>query len=178
MTSTRSQVFDLPLSTYAGPLHLWTSTCGRHEIHIALLKRLVQRPSGPRSIAEIRLYDCNLLWTTCMLPVCYLLAIHITNSYRWKFTLFIPAKGEILVKETPTSLQKKKGRCQWTLISISIFCVDVHMGLDHPLPRPHASTWARTLFPPTASGIQLPLASNHPMLKFFKCVEFLSIIEQ
>ena len=36
---------------------LWTSTCGRHKIHIALLKRLVQWPFRPK--AEIRLYDCN-----------------------------------------------------------------------------------------------------------------------
>src|SRR6218665_3986030 len=37
---------------------LWTSTRGRHEIHTALLKWLVQRPTGPK--AEIQLYDSNL----------------------------------------------------------------------------------------------------------------------
>jgi len=42
------------------PLPLWTSTCGQHELHIDLLKRLV-RPSGPK--AEIRLYDCDLFET-------------------------------------------------------------------------------------------------------------------
>ena len=43
MTSTKNQVFDppSPLSTWGGP-PLWTSTHGRHEIHTALLKRLVQ----------------------------------------------------------------------------------------------------------------------------------------
>ena len=60
--------------TWAGPLPLlWTSTCGRHEIHIALLKRLVQWPSRPK--AQIQLYDCNLFKTV-------LLVIYITNLYR------------------------------------------------------------------------------------------------
>src|SRR6218665_3281144 len=87
----------------------------RHEIHSALLKRLVQRPSRPR--AEIRIYDCNLFKTV-------LLVIYITNLYYRKISAFIPFEDEILVKKTPTYLQ-------WTLILI--FCVDVHMGLD-PLP--------------------------------------------
>src|SRR6218665_4061913 len=65
MTSTKNRIFDphLPLSTCfhlsQTPSPLWTSTCGRHEIHIVLLKRLVQRPSGPK--VEIRLYDCNFI---------------------------------------------------------------------------------------------------------------------
>src|SRR6218665_2504037 len=48
MTSTKNHVFDppYPLSTclYMGqtPSPLWTSTHGRHEIHTALLKWLVQ----------------------------------------------------------------------------------------------------------------------------------------
>src|SRR6218665_564956 len=58
---------------------LWTSTCDRHEIHIALLKRLVQRPSGPKG--EIRLYVCNLFKTV-------LLVIYITNLYRQKISTF------------------------------------------------------------------------------------------
>jgi len=41
MTSTKNRVFDLPLSTWADP-PLWTSARGRHEIHTALLKWLVQ----------------------------------------------------------------------------------------------------------------------------------------
>src|SRR6218665_2342901 len=49
----------LHASTWAGPPSpLWTSTHGRHEIHTALLKWLVQCPTGPK--AEIRLYDSNL----------------------------------------------------------------------------------------------------------------------
>jgi len=48
MMSTKNPVFDPPplcphASTWAGPsAPLRTSTRGRHEIHIALLKRLVQ----------------------------------------------------------------------------------------------------------------------------------------
>ena len=61
------------------PTPLWTSTCGRHEIHIALLKQLVQWPSGSKP--EIRLYDCNLFKTV-------LLVIYITNLYRRKFSTF------------------------------------------------------------------------------------------
>ena len=81
------------------PPTLWMFTCGRHEIHIALLKWLVQCPSGPK--AEIRLYDCNLFNT--VLLVIFLL-IYITE----KFTIFIPSKDEMLVKKTPTSLHEKK----------------------------------------------------------------------
>jgi len=61
------------------PDPLWTSTCGRHEIHIALLKRLVQWPSGPK--AEIRTYGCNLFTTV-------LLIFFITNLYRRKIFTF------------------------------------------------------------------------------------------
>jgi len=62
MTSTKNQVFDPPPPVHMHPHGpdppLWTSTRGRHEIHTALLKRLVQWPTGPK--AEIRQYDCNL----------------------------------------------------------------------------------------------------------------------
>src|SRR6218665_3440320 len=61
------------------PLPLWTSSCGRHEIHIALLKRIAQWPSGP--ISEIRPYDCNLFKTV-------LLIIFITNLYHRKISTF------------------------------------------------------------------------------------------
>ena len=106
---------------------LWTSTSGRHDIHIALLKRLVQLPSGPK--AEIQLYDCILFKTVIL----------ITNLYRRKISTFYSVKRRNSgKKKTPTSLHEKKTeRRQWTLILI--FCVDVHMGLT-PLPRPHAST--------------------------------------
>src|SRR6218665_348151 len=58
MTYTKNQVFDpCPHGPDIPPL-LWTSICSQHEIHIAVLKWLVQWPSGP--IDEIRLYDCNL----------------------------------------------------------------------------------------------------------------------
>ena len=61
----KNNVFD-PLSPLSTCVHmgrtplppLWTSTHGRHEIHTALLKWLVQWPTGPK--AEIRLYDSNL----------------------------------------------------------------------------------------------------------------------
>ena len=108
-----------PVHMSRTPSPLWTSTCGQNEIHIVLLKRLLEWPSGPK--AEIQLYDCNLFKTV-------LLLIFITNLYK------------ILVKKTPTSLHEKKtGWCLWTLIFI--FCMDVRMGLDPTLP-PHASTWA------------------------------------
>jgi len=110
------------------PFPLWTSTCGQHEIHIALLKWLVKWPSGPK--AEIWLYDCNLYKTV-------LLVIYIAK----KFPIFIPSKDEILVKKTSTSLHEKKtGWRQWN--PILIFCVNVHIDLDPLSPRPHASKWA------------------------------------
>ena len=140
MTSTKNLIFDPPPSVHMRPQEpdpstLWTATCGRHEIHIALLKRLVQWPSGPK--AEIRFYDCNLFKTV-------LLIIFITSLYHRKNFTFIPSKDKILVKRTPTSLHEKK--TGWTLILI--FCVDVHMGLDPPLSRPHASSWAWPPSPP------------------------------
>ena len=81
----KNQAFDpSPLSTcihmgQTRPSPLWTSTRGRHEKHTALLKRLVQWPSGPK--AEIRLYDCNLFKTV-------LLVIYTTNLYRRKISTF------------------------------------------------------------------------------------------
>ena len=112
-------------STWAGP-HLpplWTSTRGRHEINITLLKRLVQWPCRPK--AEIRLYDCNLFKT--VLLVIYIIYIKL-YLYRRKISTF-SSKDKILVKKRPTSLHEKKtGWHQWILI----FCVDVHVGLDPP----------------------------------------------
>src|SRR6218665_580177 len=59
-TYTKNQVFDPPPPVHMGwtPSPLWTSTRGRHEIHTALLKWLVQLPTRPK--AENRLYDSNL----------------------------------------------------------------------------------------------------------------------
>src|SRR6218665_370414 len=71
------------------PLHLWTSTRGRREIHTALSKRPVPRPTGPKP--EIRQYDWNLFKLYYKL---FLLLIYIAE----KFPLFIPSKNEILVK--------------------------------------------------------------------------------
>jgi len=85
MTSTKNRISaPISLSTCVHMSHtppLWTSTCGWHEKHIALLKRLVglHWPSGPK--AEIRVYDCNIFKTV-------LLIIFITNLYRWKFFSF------------------------------------------------------------------------------------------
>jgi len=45
MTSTKNRIFDFPDGPRPhepDPFPLWTSTSGRHEIDIALLKRLVQ----------------------------------------------------------------------------------------------------------------------------------------
>jgi len=61
------------------PSPLWTFICGQHEIHVALLKRLEQWPSGPK--AEIWLYDCNLFKTV-------VLVIYITNLYHLKISTF------------------------------------------------------------------------------------------
>jgi len=81
----KNPVFEpLSLSTcvniYRIPLPLWTFTCGQLETNIALLKRIVQWPSGPR--AEFRLYDCNLFKTV-------LVVIFITNLFLRKISTFI-----------------------------------------------------------------------------------------
>jgi len=113
---------------------LWTSTCGRHDIgprlHIALLKGLVQWPSGPK--AEIRLYECNLFK-----PV--LLVIYITNLYRRKFSTFYSV-------ERRNSGKKDTNFFAWEdrMTSVDLF-FNFLCGHPHgawPLPRPHASTWA------------------------------------
>jgi len=54
------------------PSPLWTSTCGRHEIHIALLKRLVQWPSRPK--ADIRLGP-------------YMIVIYLKDFWRYKLLI-------------------------------------------------------------------------------------------
>src|SRR6218665_1397769 len=86
---------------------LWTSTYGRHEIHVAILKRLVQCPSGP--IAEIRLYGCNLFKTV-------LLVIYILILY---------------------SVQRRNSGKKYQLLCRrrrqDDICVDFHMALDPPL---------------------------------------------
>ena len=81
------------------PSPLWKSTCGRHKIHIAVLKQLVQWPSGPK--AEIRLYDCNLFKTV-------LLIIFITNLYRRKISIFYSVQRRNSGKNTSTSSHEKK----------------------------------------------------------------------
>jgi len=74
-------------------------TCGRHEMYIALLKQLVQWPSGPKT--EIRLYDCNSFKTV-------LLVIYIANLYHRKISTFYFVQRRILIKKMPTSLHEKK----------------------------------------------------------------------
>ena len=54
----KNQVFDSPVHMGRTPAPLWISTRGQHEIYTALLKWLVQWPTGPKS--EIQLYDSNL----------------------------------------------------------------------------------------------------------------------
>ena len=61
----KNHVFDPPLPPVLMRPHgpdplppLWTSKHGLHKIHTALLKWLVQWPTGPKG--EIRLYDSNL----------------------------------------------------------------------------------------------------------------------
>ena len=111
--------FFLPhASTWARPpLPLWTSTCGRHEIHIALLKWRAQWPSGLK--AEIRLYDCNLFKTV-------LLLIFITNRYRGKFPLFIPSKDEILVKTVANFFAWEEDRMKSVDSNFNFLCGRPH----------------------------------------------------
>jgi len=126
MTSKKNSDIDPlhPVHMSRTPPPLWTSSFGRHEIHIALLKRLVQWTSGPK--AEIRLYDCNLFKTV-------LVVIYITNLYRRKVSTFYSAERRNSGKRTPTSLHEKKTAWhQWTLFLIFVWTS----------PRPHASTWA------------------------------------
>jgi len=124
-----NQVFDpSPVhmrSHEPDPSSLWTSTCGWHEIHFALLKQLVQWPSGPN--AGIRLKcDCNLFKTV-------LLVIYITNIYRRKFSTFLFRPKTKFRLKMPTSLHEKKtGWCHWT----QILYVDVHLELTPFRRRP------------------------------------------
>ena len=132
MTCTRKSGLPPPLSAWDWP-PLRKSTCSQHEIHINLLKQLVQWPS--RTKVEFPLYyDCNLFKTER-------LVIYIDE----RFPLFILSKDEILVQNTPTSLHEKqtRGWCQWALI----FCEDVHMELTS-YSNPHASTSAGSPSPP------------------------------
>ena len=75
MTSTKTQAFD--------PLPLWTSTCGRHDLHTTLLKRLVQWPTGPK--AEIRLY-CGEIAFAGIVRVSYIM--HLNWAFLQYFCVF------------------------------------------------------------------------------------------
>ena len=155
--SARAYFLSSNLSTSLGAIHLWCpwkteflipptplSTCVDMK-HIALLKRLVQWPSGPK--AEIRLCDCNLFKTV-------LLIISITNLYRRKMLTFYSILRRNSGKKTLTSLREKKTIWhQWTLILI--FCVDVHIGLD-PSPSVH-------MRPPEPDPL-LPLCGHHKLM--------------
>ena len=100
MTSTKKSCFWPPshLSTWARP-PLWTSTCGRHEIHIALFKWLVQWPSRPK--AEIWLYDCNLFKTV-------LSVIYITNLYHRKISTFFSPKTKFWLKKRQIPCMRRR----------------------------------------------------------------------
>jgi len=132
----KNRIFDPSLSPHepdpptptCGRSHAHSFQFSRHEIHIALLKRLVQWPSGPK--AEIRLYGCNLFKTVLLI---ILSLIYIAE----KFPHFIPSKHEILVKKMPTSLQEKKtGWHQWSL-NFNFLCGHPHG--DWPPPSVHLS---------------------------------------
>jgi len=129
-------IYDVPrphVSARAWHPHpLWTSTCGWHEIHIALLKQLVQWPSGPK--VEIQLYDWNL-FKTVLLKI--LLLIYIAE----KFPLFIPSKDEILVKKDANFLAWEEDRMTSVDYNFNFLCGRPH-GAWPPSPSPHASTWA------------------------------------
>ena len=135
---------------------LWTSTCGQHEIHTALLKWLVHWPSEPK--AEIRLYDCNLFKTL-------VLVIYTTNLYRQKFPLFIPFKDEIMVKKHQLHCM---GRRQMLPVGSNFnFLGERPHGAD---PRPRASTWAWSpLHVDVINGWPLvPLSSSSFLPQHFK----------
>ena len=78
---------------------------------------------------RIRPAGCAPLDYTMIVIYLKLLAIYITNLYWWKIsTFFILSKDEILVQNTPTSLNEKNtGWHQWTII----FCGYPH-GTDPP----------------------------------------------
>ena len=121
--------FLTPSCPHASTWALWPSTSHRHEIHITLLKRLVQWPSEPK--AEVRLwYHCNLFKT--------ILLVSYINNFYWRkvSTFYSSPKTKFFAEKTQKSLlEKKTGWRQWALI----FCVDVHMTLT---PSTDVSTWA------------------------------------
>jgi len=121
------------------PPPLWTSTCGRHEIHVALLKQLVQLPSGLK--AEIRLCDCNLFKTV-------LLIIFITNLYRRKISTFYSVQRRNSGKKYANFLAWEEYRLTSVDSNFKFLCGCPH-GAWPPSPHPHASTWA---WPPPPCG--------------------------
>ena len=137
-------------STWAGPL-LWMSTCGRHKIHIALLKRLVQLPSGHKT--EIRLYDCNLFKTV-------LLVIYITNLYRRKISTFYSVQRRNSGKKYTNFFAWEEYRMTSVDSNFNFLCGRPH-GLD-PSLRPHASTWPWP--PPPPCGCHKWMAPRQSVL--------------
>ena len=132
MTSTKNRVLIPPpscphASTWARhPLPLlWMSTCGRYEIHITLLKRLVQGPSGPK--AEIRL-----------------LVIFITILYRRQISTFYSVQRRNSGKKD-ANFAWEEDRMTSVDSNFNFLCGRAHGSWP---PRPHASTWAWSLPPP------------------------------
>ena len=135
MTYTKNQIFDLSPNVHMGPhepdpLPLWTSTYGRHEIHIALLQQLVQWPSRPK--AEIRLYDCNFFNTV-------LLVIFITNLYRQKMSTFYSVQRWNSGKKDANFFAREEDRMTSVDSNFNFLCGHPH-GAWPILPSP--STWA------------------------------------
>ena len=160
MTSTKKSDFRPPspcphVSTLAGP-PLWMSTYGRHEIHIALLKRLVQWPSGAK--AQIRLYYCNLFKTV-------ILVIYITNIYLRKFSTFYSAERWNSSKKDTNFFAWDEDRMTSVDSIFHFLCGRPH-GLD-PLPRPNVSTWA-WLPPPCGRHKWMAPYSNIPSTCYWK----------
>ena len=135
MTSTKKLGFwPLPLPTWAGHPS-WTSTWGRHEIHIALLKRIVQWSSGPK--AEIRLYDCNLFKTV-------LLVIYITDLYHRKFSTFYSIERRNSGKKDTNFFAWEEDRMTSVDYNFNFLCgrphgswpLPIHMRPPEPDPSP------------------------------------------
>ena len=110
---------------------LWTSTCRRDEIHVNLLKQLVQWPSGPNAWTEYFIVKLNY---SEIESVILLLQIDITNLCWGKiFTVYSVQKQKSGIQNSNFFEWEKTGWCRWAVI----FCVDVQMDLTPPL-----STWA------------------------------------
>ena len=96
MASTRKSRFLSPHETDPNPSYLWTSTCRRPEIHITLLKQLVQCPSRPKLKVDNKMIE-----------------IYVRLNYNLYYWIILTTKFRFLIHPKVKFLYKRANFFAW-----------------------------------------------------------------